>query len=206
MTLFSYVVRWDHGFAPNPFFNVCSLATCKPHIRRRAKKGDWVLGTGSAKRGFNGKAIFLMEVGDILTFNDYWKDAEFKRKRPVMNGSLQQRFGDNIYSRLTQDGPFQQALSRHSWSDEANERNLNRDTSVDRVLVGRNFTYWGDQAPALPAAFNDFVISRPGWKEDFTAQDVKKLVDWVENKGGEGQVGLPVEWRYERYWREPKKD
>lgn len=33
-TLFSYVVETDSGFAPNPFFGVCTLARCKPSIRR----------------------------------------------------------------------------------------------------------------------------------------------------------------------------
>lgn len=33
--LFSYIVRWDHGFAPNPFHGICSLATCKPGIRKK---------------------------------------------------------------------------------------------------------------------------------------------------------------------------
>ena len=32
--LFSYVVATDSGFAPNPFFGLCTLACCKPAIRR----------------------------------------------------------------------------------------------------------------------------------------------------------------------------
>ena len=38
----SYVVRYDSGFAPNPFYGYCTLATCKPNIRRSADIGDWV--------------------------------------------------------------------------------------------------------------------------------------------------------------------
>src|SRR5712671_5339411 len=34
MRLYSYVVARDFGFAPNPFFGVCTLATCKPDIRK----------------------------------------------------------------------------------------------------------------------------------------------------------------------------
>jgi hypothetical protein len=33
--LYSYVVRWDHGFAPNPFYETCTVATCKPYIAKR---------------------------------------------------------------------------------------------------------------------------------------------------------------------------
>lgn len=48
MYLYSYVITRDYGFAPNPFWNICSLATCKPQIRERALKGDWVAGFGGA--------------------------------------------------------------------------------------------------------------------------------------------------------------
>ena len=37
MTLFSYVIEHDLGFAPNPFHGVCTLACCKPQIRKIAK-------------------------------------------------------------------------------------------------------------------------------------------------------------------------
>lgn len=50
MRLFSYVVRFDSGFAPNPFYGYCTLATCKPPIRRTALVGDWIIGTGSASQ------------------------------------------------------------------------------------------------------------------------------------------------------------
>lgn len=48
MNLYSYVITRDYGFAPNPFWGICSLATCKPQIRQRALKGDWIAGFGGA--------------------------------------------------------------------------------------------------------------------------------------------------------------
>ena len=54
MRLFSYVVARDYGFAPNPFFGVCTLATCKPIVRRVAAIGDWIVGTGSKANGRQG--------------------------------------------------------------------------------------------------------------------------------------------------------
>lgn len=50
MKIFSYVVSRDFGFAPNPFFNFCTLATCKPKIRKDAKIGDWIIGTNSTTK------------------------------------------------------------------------------------------------------------------------------------------------------------
>ncbi|WP_209769492.1 hypothetical protein [Azospirillum rugosum] len=201
MTLFSYVVRWDHGFAPNPFHGVCTLATCKPAIRKKAKLGDWVLGTGSAERNYRGRAIFLMRVTEESQFHTYWSDPRFVRKQPVMNGSLKQRFGDNIYH-LDGRGSWIQADSRHSLDERTNNRNLQRDTGLtDRVLIGSEFIYWGENAPEIPMKLQKFVIARPGWAEDFSQSDIDRLVDWAKSLGQKGQVGDPLEWRYERWWR-----
>jgi len=38
--LYSYTVRYDDGAAPNPFNGMCTLAICKPAIRRTAAPGD----------------------------------------------------------------------------------------------------------------------------------------------------------------------
>jgi hypothetical protein len=44
MKLYCYIVTHDTGFSPNPFHGYCTLACCKPTIRRTAKEGDWVVG------------------------------------------------------------------------------------------------------------------------------------------------------------------
>jgi hypothetical protein len=203
MTLFSYVIRWDHGFAPNPFHGVCSLATCKPGIRKKATEGDWVLGTGPSKRGFADKAVFLMQVGEITTFDDYWRDPRFSRKHPVLNGSYKLRFGDNIYHREQVGGPWTQSDSRHSQHGAvANMTNLKRDTEkTDKVLLSTHFTYWGDQAPTIPAKFARFHIGRPSYKYDFSDGEVAEFLKWVSGLGHTGRVGDPIEWRWARYWR-----
>lgn len=46
MRLFSYCIPVDDGAAPNPFWGVCTLAICKPAIRRVAEVGDWIAGVG----------------------------------------------------------------------------------------------------------------------------------------------------------------
>lgn len=60
MKLYSYVVARDYGFAPNPFYAACTLATCKPRIRKTAKPNDWVLGTGCAERKRSGTLVYAM--------------------------------------------------------------------------------------------------------------------------------------------------
>jgi hypothetical protein len=66
LRLFSYVVRYDKGFAPNLFWNYCTLATCKPGIRRKAEVGDWVVGTGSKENVGIGKLIYAMKIEEKI--------------------------------------------------------------------------------------------------------------------------------------------
>ena len=112
--MFSYVVARDYGFAPNPFFGVCTLATCKPRVRKTAAIGDWVIGTGSAKRGRQGYLVYAMRVAEALTFNEYWADPRFQQKKPNLRGSLKQAFGDNIYFR-DESEQWNQLDSHHSY-------------------------------------------------------------------------------------------
>ncbi|MCH7751958.1 MAG: hypothetical protein IH898_07380 [Planctomycetes bacterium] len=37
MKLSGYIIRSDSGFSPNPFGRVCTLACCRPVIRRNSK-------------------------------------------------------------------------------------------------------------------------------------------------------------------------
>ena len=149
--LYAYAVTRDFGFAPNPFHGVCTLATCKPRIRKTAKVGDWVLGAGGRNLGdVYRKCIFLMKVTEKTTFQAYWDDARFQLKRPVRNGSNVQILGDNIYHRGP-DGAWIQEDSHHSNEDgTCNIDNLERDTgNTDSVLISEYFFYFGAEAVAV---------------------------------------------------------
>src|SRR5579862_7115644 len=106
--VFTYVVDRDFGFAPNPFGGTCTLATCKPIIRRVARVGDWVCGMGGQRLGATGKLIFAMRVTRTLNFDEYSEDEGLQFKKPTRNGSLLTLVGDNIYSR----GPAGSAWSQ----------------------------------------------------------------------------------------------
>ena len=96
MRLCSYVVKYDTGLAPNPFWGYCTLAVCTPnHMGIRAQKGDWFVGVTTIDRG--NKLVFAMQVAEVLSFNRYYTDPRFERKRPVVNGTWRQRCGDNMY-------------------------------------------------------------------------------------------------------------
>lgn len=85
MRFCSYVVVHDGGFAPNPFAGYCTLAACTPnHQGLRLKKGDWLLGHGSAETG--NRLIYAMQVADVLDFDDYFHARQFAAKKPQHGG------------------------------------------------------------------------------------------------------------------------
>lgn len=158
MKLYSYVIPRDYGFAPNPYFENCTLANCKPVIRRCAQIGDWIAAFGAAKSPVREKLVVLMQVDEIMSFDEYWEDERFRCKRPVFNKSVKQMYGDNIYHHV--DGRWIQEFSHHSLPDgSTNYINLNRDTGTDRVLIAREFYYFGNNAIDLPKRF-DVLIKR----------------------------------------------
>lgn len=142
-----------------------------------------------------------MRITDETPFQLYWEEERFFAKRAVMNGSLEQRFGDNIYHQGA-GGNWVQEDSRHSYDAEANDRNLKRDTgTTTRVLLSDDFIYWGENAPQLPDSLSRFAIGRIGYENRYTDKDVTELVEWARSKGDKGVAGDPLEWRYERWWR-----
>ena len=90
---YSYIVARDYGFAPNPFYGVLTLATCKPGIRKTASVGDLIIGCSDKAHG--NKLIYVAQVSEVLTFDQYWNELRFAKKKPVMNGSFKKLYGDN---------------------------------------------------------------------------------------------------------------
>ena len=129
-SLFSYIVRYDSGFAPNPFHGYCTLATCKPLIRDRAQIDDWLVGTGSNARSIRrgGYLVYAMRVTEILSTEEYWADLRFKDKKPNLYHNWIAASGDNIYE-LLDTGQWQQLGSYHSQEDGShNQDHIARDT------------------------------------------------------------------------------
>jgi hypothetical protein len=195
MRIYSYVIEHDLGFAPNPFSGACTLACCKPQIRKHAEIGDYVLGFGSARVRLQGLACYWMRVDEVLTFDQYWKDPRFQRKKPVTRGSRFQQLGDNIY-RHNRRGEFVQADSYHSMpTGVTSVANLARDTgTTDRVLIGWEFAYWGRHAKAVPEDLSMFVHTSPAHRCRFTNEASAAFLDWVKADSRRGLIGEPAEW------------
>src|SRR5437879_2095274 len=113
MRLFTYVVKYDTGFAPNPYWDWCTMACCKAQLRRELTVGDWVVGTSSKTRHDTAtRLIYSMKVTELLTFDEYARDRRFKDKIPRY-GFIEQR-GDNIYYQDEQGVFHQRVPSFHS--------------------------------------------------------------------------------------------
>jgi hypothetical protein len=188
--VFIYVVDRDLGFAPNPFHGVCSLATCKPLIRKKAQVGDWVIGVGGRRLNATGKCIYAMEVSQTLSFNEYWLAAEFRDKRPVRNGTRVMMVGDNIYHRRAGNDEWHQLDSHHSLAAGVpNLLNVKKDTSVDRVLLSRKFYYFGASARLIPSG----LLERLGFQNRqghriFDSQQCAMLLEWVRSHRNEANI------------------
>lgn len=198
MTLYSYVVRHDIGFAPNPFHGWCTLGPCKPVIRNSAVVGDWIVGTGSKANDLEGHLVYAMRVEEVLDFDSYWNDPRFRRKRPNLRGSLKQSFGDNIYHR-DDTGGWHQENSRHSLADGSpNSGHIQTDTGVNAVLVAQEFVYFGRSGPKFPDRLRsefamDLVHSGRGHRCKFPEAQVDSVVAWIRGLGS-GVQGTPHEW------------
>lgn len=199
MRVFSYKIVRDYGFAPNPFKGICTLATCKPQIRKQAVPGDLIIGCGSSELQLIGKSLFAMRVSEKLTFSEYWNDARFEVKKPSFTSSYRRAYGDNIYEKLN-DQWIQQDSHHSLVGGVVNVANLQRDTSADAVLIGEDFVYWGAQAIQIPHELRDFngddlYPSGRSHRSVFKPDFVEAIDAWFQGIQRRGVQGRPKSWR-----------
>jgi hypothetical protein len=158
MKLFSYVVTHDTGFAPNPFWGYCTLADCKPAIRRTAEVGDWVAGLSPKCDG--NRLIYAMHVEEIIPYDDYYNDDRFAMKIPDFSkGKVVYKCGDNIYKPLPNVG-YQQLQSTHSNGTKENLETKGHDLGGMYVLISKTFYYFGSNQIDLPECLHDLKVGR----------------------------------------------
>jgi Nucleotide modification associated domain 2 len=158
----SYIMTHDHGLAPNPFYGYCTLAVCTPNHRdAKAVEGDWIIGHLGAPRGY--KLVYAVRVDDVLTFDEYFHDRKFINKRPKVDGTWQDRRGDNMYY-LDSTGHYQQIPTRFHTERETSER----DKKHPRVFVASHFYYLGKKAVSIPSEFRSLIchVRQVRWNKD----------------------------------------
>lgn len=178
--LYSYVLRFDDGAAPNPFNGVCTLVICKPRIRLGANEGDWIAGTGSAnsplgdKRGWLIYAMKLTRPKMTLRAYDQWANQDCPGKLPDPSSSrIERRCGDAIYD--YSGDKVQQRWSVHGPGNRAT------DLSGDYALLSEHFYYFGREPIELPAHLKGICHPNAGerWRPN---EELKHgFVNWLES-------------------------
>ncbi|MCE7890298.1 MAG: hypothetical protein DYH12_11465 [Sorangiineae bacterium PRO1] len=178
-SIFSYCIPVDDGAAPNPFWGVCSLAICKPKIRKNAALHDWVVGTGSKNSpigDISRSVVYAMRVTKRVTMRDYDRIArtELPGKLPDWdNSDFRRRVGDSIYDFSTTPATIRRSVH--------NERNRDRDLGGEYVLLSTHFYYFGDQPVLLPPDLRGIIKQGQGHRRVRDADVIDRFVGWIES-------------------------
>lgn len=140
-----------------------------------------------------------MRVAEKLTFQEYWDDPRFAKKRAIFSAGKAQAYGDNIYHK-NDEGVWVQEESHHSLEGGGlNQLNADRDLGADAVLVGSEFVYWGRSAPPIPQNLRNLDGDdlypnvrnlRNGYSDKFRAA----AEAWFEGCE-KGRRGRPTSWK-----------
>ncbi|WP_417367110.1 hypothetical protein [Flavobacterium beibuense] len=182
--LYSYVLRYDDGAAPNPYWGICTLAICKPIIRRNADIGDWVIGTGSKNTHLKNKVIcdlsdcivYAMKITDIMSLKDYDIYCNSSLPNKIPNWYSEQwpeKMGDCIY-----DYSYPQTLPNLRLSVH-NFENYNRDLSGENVLLSNHFYYFGEDAKTLPEELRGLIKQNQGHKKIINENLISIFEEWI---------------------------
>ncbi len=198
--LFTYIITQDCGSAPNPFNGICTLAICKPAIRRVAEIGDWVVGFASvnAQNNLSNRMICAMKVTGIVTMQAYDQLSRSTLPNRIPNVDswhLPDRLGDSIYD--------YQNLNEHGIpairSSVHDEGNRTTDLGGKNVLISTHFYYFGSNAidiePGLP---KKIIPVTQGHRSTSNQPYLNCFEEWIESQGEMGQRGWPsfsIDWK-----------
>lgn len=191
-TLFSYVVRYDDGAAPNPYWGTCTLVICKPKIRRKAIEGDWIVGLGSksnpTKVDYSGTIVYVMKVTKKMAMRDYdiYSKEKLRSKIPVIPADSREfkrdsrewrlRLGDCIYNFSKKGIPQRLGVHRRE--------NRVTDMSGENALLSSEFVYFGDRAIPLPTSLEGIRHENQGHRSKLNAEYLPPFLEWWEQNRG----------------------
>lgn len=170
-SLYSYIVSYDHGNAPNPDFNICTLAICKPVIRRCAKVGDIVLGLSPKRMGNH--IVYCMVIDEIVEWQDYYQRCKNSTDLNHRIPTDKSHNGDCIWIHQ-ENGEYALLESKSGHDESCKHRDL---YSGKRVLIGRKYWYFGSDHPThyiqLP---NSYLIAGRGHRKITEQQLIDEFI------------------------------
>jgi hypothetical protein len=180
-----------------------------PKIREHADEGDVIIGmAGAGKRGLgriHPRVIFWMRVGEAMSFDAYWADPRFEPKRPQISGPKIRMVGDRTYRHEPgyADWQFDESMHYISGAKQRKGGHVVKDTSVNRILVGRQFTYWGSSGPEVPAHLKVLFPNPRGQKCPSAGPLLDELHQLIDIDEPKGVLGDPADWNNPRYFARP---
>jgi len=205
--LYFYTMTHDTGFAPNPFGGFLTLANCKPVIRKKAKKGDIIVGIsgiGLDKKYRNSiNIVWIGIVSDKVTFCEYWNNPKYQGKKPKIPGnnnfSLAERSGDNVYKPLIQN-----AVNAVDFSEiDHLHKPHGKETDIGGkfVLVCDEFWYFGKSPIQIEGAvlqnFNFFLnikIAPRVHRVEKNQTIINDFLNYIKGHFVTGVRDLPYNW------------
>jgi hypothetical protein len=192
--IYRYIVRVDAGTAPNPWCGFCTLAICKPRIRRSAREGDWVVGFQSRNAD---RIVYAMLAEQKLGFDEYWRTPKFRDRRPDRTD-----YPDNLYRPLKPgaraEADFELVPNRVHPPDEISHKR--RDLSGQFVVVSNTYWYFGAQGADWPTLLRHLrPISARGkpireiykLRGSDPTHEIEILEHWLRGFGPPGKYGDP---------------
>jgi hypothetical protein len=211
--LFSYKLTDDTGFAPNPFWDVLTIVTCKPQIRLKKHVGDWIAGftstTLNGDRIGEERLIYLARVTRKLTIANYFRATEFEIKKPVPDSpDLRLRQGDNIYEPLVDlaasPREFRQLRNDNHWDGQdrsagscAPGPSRVHDISGRFVLICEEYAYFGAEPLTIPKLLRPDIPKGQSAHGSQTKDQrrVSAFIDYVMQKAhGRRLICHPTFW------------
>ena len=159
---------------------MCTLVICKPAIRRAARIGDWVVGTGSSQSpvgNIQEKMVYAMRITDKMTMREYdeWVQEECPEKVPDWNSSdWRRKLGDAVYD-------FSELPPRVRRGGPHGLENREHDLNGEYALLSEHFFYLGAKPVALPGHLLGIIKRGPGHRGPGNTPYVEPFMEWIES-------------------------
>lgn len=194
--IYSYVLRYDDGGAPNPYGGLCTLAICKPQIRRNAEIGDWVVGTGSKNARCNdgntydlsNHLTYAMKITDVKSFKEYddFCNSDIPSKIPIWSSKVwPEKMGDCIYDYNAANAVPLQRAGVHKLV------NMDHDLNGKNVLLSNHFYYFGEAAIEIPDHLETIIKRHQGHRKITNTNIIFQFEEWISKYESNKLYGEP---------------